>query len=154
MRFMRQTLENMDFQVISYMRKNSIGFGRIALFVVFFWFGILKVVGTSSANPLVSDLLHTTLPFVTFEQFILAFGIYEMLIGVSFLIKGWERFAIALLIPHMITTLMPLILLPSITWQGPFTPTLEGQYIIKNLLILALASVMASHMVSFKERNV
>ncbi len=148
-----QTLEAVDFKIISLTRKYAITFGRCAIFIVFFWFGILKVLGTSPANPLVSDLLHRTLPFVTFEQFIIVFGIYEMIIGMSFLIKGWERLAIALLIPHMIMTVMPLFLLPAITWQGPFVPTLEGQYIIKNLLIMAMAAVIASHLISFKERN-
>jgi uncharacterized membrane protein YkgB len=34
---------------------------------------------------------------------------------------------------------LPLILLPNMTWTGPFVPTLEGQYIIKNVVLLALA---------------
>lgn len=153
MRQLRTILEKTDDKLIGFMRRISLPFGRLALFVVFFWFGALKVFGNSPANPLVSDLLHATLPVVTFEQFIIAFGLYEMCIGVTFLIKGWERLAIALLVPHMITTFMPLVLLPTVTWQGFVTPTLEGQYIIKNLLILALAAVIASHMVSFKEKK-
>lgn len=117
-------------------------FARISLFIVFFWFGILKLVGTSPANPLVADLLERTLPFITFEQFIYFFGSFEMLIGILFLVPGLEFLSLCLLVPHMATTFMPLILLPQVVWEAPFTPTLEGQYIIKNLVLIALASTL------------
>ncbi len=124
---------------------NIILFARIALFIVFFWFGILKLFDLSPANPLVADLLEKTLPFITFHTFIVLFGIYEMIIGITFLIPRMEKVAIVLLIPHMFTTFLPLIMLPSVTWQGPFAPTLEGQYIIKNLVIIALALSLLTH---------
>jgi len=72
-------------------------------------------------------------------------GVYEMIIGVTFLIKGLERVALTLLIPHVIVTTLPLILLPQIAWHGAFSPTLEGQYIIKNLAIVALAFSLIAH---------
>ena len=126
-------------RIISFIRIHRIAFARGALFIVFFWFGILKLFFVSPANPLIEDLLRRTLPFITFERFIVLFGMYEMLIGVTFLIPGYERLAVALLMPHILATMLPLILLPSVTWHGFFTPTLEGQYIIKNCLIIALA---------------
>ncbi len=128
-------------------------FARIALFIVFFWFGALKLFGDSPANPLVAGLLEKTLPFITFNTFIFLFGIYEMIIGVVFLIPGLEKVAIALLVPHMLTTFMPLVLLPSVTWQGPFVPTLEGQYIIKNFVIIALALSLITHVRFEKARH-
>jgi len=120
-------------------QKLTILFSRIALFIVFFWFGILKIIGTSPANPLVQKLFEKTVPFISFGTFIILFGAYEMLIGILFLIPKREKLALALLIPHVLTTFLPLFLLPSITWQNFLTPTLEGQYIIKNLVIAALA---------------
>ncbi len=143
---MRERLEKMDAKIINSLRALSMPFARFALFVVFFWFGILKIIGTSPANPLVMDLMNTTLPFMTWDVFIVMFAIYEMLIGISFLIPRLERLAIALLVPHMIMTVLPLIFLQSITWQGFMTPTLEGQYIIKNLVIIALAMGIAAHL--------
>jgi len=142
-------LEKADYHIIGGVKRFYMPFGRIALFVVFFWFGILKLFYLSPANPLVADLLARTLPFMTFNTFIFYFGIYEMIIGITFLIPGLERLAIALLIPHMITTFMPLLLLPAVTWQAPFVPTLEGQYIIKNLLIIALAMSLAASLQPF-----
>jgi len=135
-----------DVAVINFMKKISLPIAHIAIFIVFFWFGILKIVAESPANPLIADLLEKTLPLITFDQFIVLFGIYEMVIGVAFLVPGLERLAILLLIPHMITTVLPLILLPAVTWQSWFVPTLEGQYIIKNIIIIALALSLVAHL--------
>ena len=139
-------ISKIDFRIIAILRRYSFPLARVSLFIVFFWFGALKLAHTSPANPLVEELLSRTLPFLTFEQFIFWFGVYEMLIGIAFLVPNFERVAIALLIPHMITTVLPLILLPQITWQGFLTPTLEGQYIIKNCIIAALAFSLAARL--------
>jgi len=148
---MNQTdLSKVDGALIHVIRRISLPMAHIAIFVVFFWFGILKIVAESPANPLIADLLEKTLPFITFEQFIILFGIYEMIIGLAFLIRGFERVAIALLIPHMVTTILPLILLPAVTWQSFLVPTLEGQYIIKNIVIVALALSLAAHLKPIK----
>ncbi|MEK7110292.1 MAG: hypothetical protein AAB867_00355 [Patescibacteria group bacterium] len=142
-----------DDSLIAFFRRVSLPAARLALFVVFFWFGFLKLLDMSPANPLVAELLGRTLPFITFEQFILFLGTYEMIIGLAFLVPGLQRIAVALLVPHMITTAGPLVLLPTITWQGFLTPTLEGQYIIKNLVIIALAMGIAAHLHPWRERN-
>ncbi|MBX4210549.1 hypothetical protein KW783_01100 [Candidatus Parcubacteria bacterium] len=113
-------------------------YSRIALFIIYFWFGILKVFGSSPANQLVESLLKKTLPFITAPTFFILLGIFEMIIGVLFLLPRWTKVAKILFTLHMITTFMPLILLPAMTWQGFLTPTLEGQYIIKNLALIGL----------------
>lgn len=145
-------MAEVDALIIHYAKKIFPILSRIAIFVVYFWFGILKVLHYSPASPLVGALVTKTLPFLTPDQFIIGFGYFEMLIGVVFLIPGLERLAIALLIPHMVTTAFPLFLLPEITWSGFLVPTLEGQYIIKNLVIIALASGIASQLKPWKER--
>ena len=132
--------------MISFFRKTSVPFAKFAIFVVFFWFGLLKVLGTSPANPLVKGLLESTLPFITFEQFIIVFGIFEMVIGITFVLPKFERLAIFLLAIHMVTTFLPLVLLPEVVWQSAWVPTLEGQYIIKNLAIIGLAMGIAAHL--------
>jgi uncharacterized membrane protein YkgB len=142
----RTPLEKIDEDIIRFMRRAFPWASRIALFVIFFWFGILKVFALSPANPLVSDLLAHTLPFITPDTFLIFFGLFECLIGITFLIRGFERLSIALLFFHMITTFGPLVLLPSVAWSAPFVPTLEGQYIIKNLVIMALAMGIAANL--------
>ena len=117
----------------------SLTLSRISIFVIYFWFGFLKLIDASPVNSLVESLLNKTLPFVSFSQFIIFLGIWEMVIGVFFLIPKLEKAAITIFALHTATTLMPLFLLPAIAWKGLFVPTLEGQYMIKNLITIALA---------------
>lgn len=128
----------------------SIPLSRIAIFVIYFWFGFLKLFDLSPANPLVESLLHKTLPYVSFNQFIIFLGLWEMVIGIIFLIPKLEKVAITTLVLHMTTTFMPLFLLPSIAWKSFLVPTLEGQYMIKNLITLALAVNIVSQAKSNK----
>lgn len=144
--YMTSFVEWIDHLVLRILRTISAPLGRLSLFIVYFWFGILKVLGTSSANSLVGQLLERTIPFLTFDQFIVGFGFFEMLIGFLFLLPRYERLAIALLIPHLLTTILPLFLLPSVTWQYFLVPTMEGQYIIKNVVIVSLAFSLAVHL--------
>ena len=92
----------------------------MALFIVFFWFGILKVFGVSPANPLVGDLLNRTMPFIDFGQFIVFFGLFEMAIGI--LCLSLVRISMLMLGMHMVTTMMPLVLLPKVAWVMPSYP--------------------------------
>lgn len=114
-------------------------FARLAIFVVYFWFGLLKMVGVSPAGPLVSALWSKTIPFIPLPTFMVLFSAYEMLIGVMFLIPKLERPATGLLLMHVSMTVMPLVMLRGIVWQNFMVPSLEGQYIIKNIVIVALA---------------
>ena len=143
---MNTALQGIDRTIIRLCVACNKPLARAALFIVFFWFGILKIVAESPANPLVDSLLSRTLPFLTFEQFIVTFGAFEMLIGALFLFPKISRLAILLLGLHMITTFMPLVLLPAMTWQSFMVPTLEGQYIIKNVVIIALAIGIAANL--------
>ncbi len=148
------TLRTLDIELIHVFRKLSIPVARGGLFVVFFWFGILKVFGLSPASPLVQALFERTFPIdMPFSTFMIAFGIFECLIGILFLIRGTERIVIPLLIIHLITTIMPLFFLTTSSWSGFMVPTLEGQYIIKNILIVAAAIVIAAHLHPIKRRH-
>jgi len=128
------------------MSKVFLPFARFSIFIIFFWFGLLKVIDASPASPMVLSLLDRTMPFMNSDAFLMYFGIFEMIIGITFLIPRFTRIAIALLVIHMTTTVMPLFLLKSLVWHSTFVPTLEGQYIIKNILFVALAIGIASHL--------
>ncbi len=141
-----------DQTVISTFRRLASPVSRLSIFVVYFWFGLLKVLGLSPASPLVLALLDRTMPFIGPEVFLVWFGLFEVLIGIIFLIPRLSRLAIALLVIHLVTTVMPLFLLKSSLWTGMMVPTLEGQYIIKNVLIVALAIVVASNLTPWRSR--
>lgn len=137
-------IKNIDLKLIAFFNKAFMPVARFGLFVVFFWFGALKVVGLSPASGVVARLFEQTIPFMSFDFFLVLFGLFECLIGVLFVIKGAERIVIPLLFIHMITTFGPLVFLPSETWTSFMVPTLEGQYIIKNLVIIASAIGVAA----------
>lgn len=147
------SIEEIDSHILQFCRRTAVPFARFALFVIYFWFGLLKVVGESPASPLVKDLLARTLPFISPELFIILFGIFEMLIGLLFIIPGVERVAIPVLFFHMFLTAGPLVLLPRETWSSFLAPTLEGQYIVKNLALIGLAIGIVAGMEPIKYRS-
>ena len=140
------TLEKKKKKIIHFFRRIFLPSARVGLFIVFFWFGFLKVIGLSPASGVVQRLFENTIPFMEFSTFLVLFGLFECLIGVLFLIKGMERIVIPLLLIHMVTTFGPLVYLPGETWQKFMVPTLEGQYIIKNFVLIAAAVGIAAHL--------
>jgi uncharacterized membrane protein YkgB len=152
-RAMRERIIRLDTRLIHTIQTVSLPLARVSMFVVLFWFGLLKVIGLSPAESLVFELFQTTiLTPIPFDFFFIFLGILEMVIGIAFLIPGWERFAMALLIPHMITTILPLFKLPDFVWQMGAVPTLEGQYIIKNVVLISVGFAIAAHLKPFKEK--
>ena len=134
-------LEDIDRRVAAVMRRWGVPALRFSLGVIFIWFGILKPLGISAAAPLVLRTV-SWMPLLSPEGWLMVIGWWEVAIGAFFLFQPTLRIAIALLALQMAGTLMPLVLLPEVTWQPgriPFGPTMEGQYIIKNLLIISAA---------------
>lgn len=115
---------------------------RMALGIIFIWFGALKIVGVSPAE----DMVRATvgwMPLVTPATFVIVLGVWEVLIGVCLIVRPLMRLAILLLFLQMGGTFLPLVMLPDVTFtQPPLGLTIEGQYIIKNLLIIAAALVI------------
>lgn len=117
---------------------------QASLAIIFVWFGILKPLRLSPAEPLVLKTV-AWMPLVSPETWLAVIGWWEVAIGISFLHHATLRVAIGLLALQMAGTFMPLVVLPEATFQPgryPYAPTMEGQYIIKNLLILSAALVV------------
>jgi uncharacterized membrane protein YphA (DoxX/SURF4 family) len=119
-------------------------FARIAIFVIYFWFGILKLFNLSPASPLAHAFVAKTFGVSHFDLLFNILAVFECLIGILFLFPRMTRIVIPLLFLHMIIVCSPLIFVPHLAWSKPFVPTLEGQYIIKNLAIAALAIGIAA----------
>ena len=113
---------------------------RIPIFIIFFWFGFLKIIDLSPAQQLVKDTVYW-MPFLSAESWTYVIGVWEVLIALCFLFKRTTLIAMVLLFLQMSGTFLPLLILPEITFQNsnPFLPTLEGQYIIKNIIIITAA---------------
>ncbi len=125
--------------IFNWFKKVSVPAARWALFIIFFWFGFLKIVGSSPAGPLVEALYGQTMYFIPFNLFYGGFAAFECLIGILFLFPKLTKVALSFFFLHMITAFAPLVFLPGMVWQGIMVPTLEGQYIVKNLALIALA---------------
>ena len=116
---------------------------RLALFVVFFWFGALKVLGLSPAEALVTQLHARTLAaFIPAADFQLVLGLVECAIGLLWLVPGLTRYALLVFAGQMLAAFLPLLLLPDETWQRPLVLSLSGQYILKNVVLLASAGTI------------
>ena len=72
----------------------------------------------------------------------------ECLIGMSLLFKFKLHWIFPVFIFHMLMTFAPLFLFPELTFKVfPFAPNLEGQYIIKNVVMLAAVWIVLFPMV-------
>ena len=133
-------LDRFDRLVVWTMDAFGIKFARLALGIVFIWFGALKMIGELSPA---YDLVAATIYWLTPEIIIPLIGLWEVAIGVAFLFPPLTRLALLLLIPQMPATFLPLVLLPAVTFTvAPWGLTLEGQYIVKNLVIIACALII------------
>ena len=112
---------------------------RVGLAVVFIWFGALKLTGASPALELVTRTVYWFDPKI----FVPVLGCWEIAIGICLAVPALTRVGILLLAFQMPGTFLPLILLPQVCYNGaPWNLTLEGQYIVKNLVIIGAALVL------------
>ena len=145
---MNVKLEKFDQRVINILKNYSDEISRVALFIIFVWFGFLKTIGMSPAAELVVALMNATfLEGFSPDLFLIGFGWFEVLLGILVLFPKLERITFLLLGFHMITTVMPLFLIPEITWYAPFVPTLVGQYIIKNLALVSIGLMLFARLI-------
>lgn len=121
------------------MQRHGMWMLRWTLGIIFIWYGALKPLGVSPAQ----DLVVNTVYWVDPAWFVPFLGWWEVAIGVGLLFRPLLRIAIALLLLQMPGTFVPLVLLPNVCFTDvPFGLTLEGQYIIKNLVLIAAALVV------------
>jgi uncharacterized membrane protein YkgB len=117
-------------------------FLRLSIGVVYIWFGALKFIpGASPAEGLIRD----SLPFLPMDWFIPFLALWEIAIGIGFIFGRYMRVIIFLMLLQMVGTVSPLFLNPPAVFvQFPLILTLEGQYIIKNAVLIAGAMVIGA----------
>ncbi len=136
---MKAKFDQIDTVIAGWMSRNGIRMLRWSLGIVFIWYGALKTVGMSPAQELVARTVYWFPP----EMFIPILGWWEVVIGLGLIIRPLARVAIALLFLQMPGTFLPLILLPDICFTSiPLGLTIEGQYIVKNLVLISAAIVV------------
>lgn len=140
-------LRPLDRRVTAWMANHGLTLLRIALGIVFLWFGALKFVpGLSPAEELAGRTIEALSGgAITPAVSLPVLALWESAIGVGLLVGRWMRAVLLLLFLQMIGTATPLVLFPNETWtQFPIAPTLEGQYIIKNIVLVSAAIVLGA----------
>jgi uncharacterized membrane protein YkgB len=139
------SLTRLDVVALRWLKRIHVPVARLAIFVVYFWFGFLKLIGYSPATPLAAALMQKTVGMAHFHMAFRSLALFECALGLLFLFPKITRFAVPLLLVHLLVVCSPLVLVPHLVWAKAFVPTLEGQYIIKNVLIVAAALQVAAH---------
>ena len=136
-------LNKFDLNLIQFLNKISMPALRISLGIVFFWFGALKIFGESPANEVITKTIYWFNP----DIFIPVLGVWESVIRICLLVPSFIRVGLFLLALQMPGTFLPLILLPEVCFQSvPFNLTLEGQYIVKNLVLIGAAMAVGGRL--------
>ncbi|MDB5171168.1 MAG: hypothetical protein JWO35_862 [Candidatus Saccharibacteria bacterium] len=133
-----------DLKLIAFFRRTFIPVARVSIFLIFFWFGAIKLLGLSPAGPLAKALIDKTVGLQYFDTLFVILALLECIIGLLFLLPRATRIVVPLLLVHMLIVCSPLLLVPHYTWQSFLVPTLEGQYIIKNAVVIAVAIGIAA----------
>lgn len=139
--------DQLDVRITALMARYGIVLLRLGLGVVFIWFGALKFLpGLSPAQ----DLATRTIDVLSFGLVPAAVSIpllasWECIIGLGLLSGRFLRVTILLLLLQMLGTITPLFLFPREAFLlVPLAPTLEGQYIIKNIVLVSAALVIGA----------
>jgi uncharacterized membrane protein YphA (DoxX/SURF4 family) len=139
--------DRLDRRITRWMADHGLTLLRLALGVVFFWFGVLKFFpGASPAEALAGRTIEVlTFGAIPEDVALRILAVWEVAIGIGLFVGHWMRAVLLLLFVQMLGTITPLVLFPSETFTVvPIAPTLEGQYIIKNVVIVAAAIVLGA----------
>ncbi len=147
MESLQARFEKIDARFIAWMARHGIRLLRISLGIVFFWFGFLKFFpGLSPAQGLATQTISVlTFGLIPPETSIILLAIWECLIGLGLIFGLFMRGTLFLLWTQMLGTITPLILFPAEAFtRVPYAPTLEGQYIIKNIVLISAGLVIGA----------
>ncbi len=116
----------------------SLHFVRISVGLVYAWFGILKFFPSlSPAESLAKRTLESLSFYLIPGDFsYLLLAIMETAIGICFLLNRGVQIAVYVAIGHIVMTFSPMVILPGEVFNNYFIPTLVGQYILKNFVLL------------------
>src|SRR3989337_348094 len=144
---LRTLFDRVDVSVTNWMARFGIMLLRVSLGIVFFWFGVLKFFpGLSPAQ----NLATRTIDILTFGLIppnvsILVLATWESLIGIGLILGLFMRATLLLLFLQMLGAITPVFLYPSqVFTQIPYAPTFEGQYIVKNIVLVSAGIVIGA----------
>lgn len=137
-------LQRADERILTLLRRVSLPLLRISLGVVFVWFGALKVAGVTP----VTDLVAGTVYWVDPDWFVPALGVMEVLVGAGLIAGRLMRAVLLLFAVQMVGTFLVLVVQPNVAFTAgnPLLLTVEGEFVVKNLVLLSAGLVVASRL--------
>lgn len=131
-----------DDQVRGFLGSAGVVALRVSIGLVFVWFGALKVLDVSP----VADLVARTVYWFKPDVVVPALGAFEIAVGMLLVLNRWLRVALALFAAQMLGTFLVFVIVPEVAFRGgnPFLLTVEGEFVIKNLVLLAAGMVIGS----------
>ncbi|MGH3774359.1 MAG: hypothetical protein ACRDRR_01270 [Pseudonocardiaceae bacterium] len=143
----RVTAAGLGAAVHRWLDRHSITLLRISMGAVIFGFGILKYFpGVSPAENLILTTTHLlTFGMVPSRVAMVLLATVECAIGLSLITSRGLRATIYLLVMWVLGILSPAVLLPGRLFSGPdHAPTLEGQYVLKDIILLTASLVIVA----------
>ena len=129
----KQTIKitSLDLKLIEFFKRTFVPVARFSIFLIFFWFGLIKLLGLSPASPLAEALTARTVGMQYFDLLFYGLALVECVIGILFIFPKFTRIVIPLLLFHMVLVCSPILLVPEMVWQQFAVPTL-----VKNSVLL------------------
>lgn len=144
---MSDLFTRIDSRITRWMARYGVVLLRLSLGVIFFWFGVLKFFpGLSPAQELAGRTINTlSFGLLSPQTANLILAAWECLIGLGLISGLFMRVTLLLLFTQMLGTITPIFLFPAeVFTRIPYAPTLEGQYIIKNLVLVSAGLVIGA----------
>ena len=134
-------LHQVDRRVGAFFRKWGVPALRVSLALVFIWFGALKVLGVTP----VTELVANTVYWFDADWVVPALGVVEIIVGLGLLFQFAMRAVLGLFFLQMIGTFLVFVLQPDVAFQdgNPLLLTVEGEFVLKNLVLIAAGMVIA-----------
>jgi putative oxidoreductase len=134
----------LDHRILAFLRRIALPLLRISLGIVFVWFGLLKIAGETPVTDLVADTVYWLDP----GWFVPLLGVFEVVVGLGLLMGKGLRIVLALFALQMAGTFLVLVVQPDVAFQNgnPLLLTTEGEFVVKNLVLLSAGLMIGSRL--------
>lgn len=129
----------LEIKLSQFLEKIGVSCLRYSMGIIYFWYGLLKILGISPVEELVTNSIH----WLGIPQFVTYLGFWEVAIGLCLIIRKLNRVGLLLLFLQLPGTFLPLVLNPEACFTiFPYGLTFEGQFVFKNLISVAVGLVL------------
>ncbi|MBB5801426.1 putative membrane protein YkgB [Saccharothrix ecbatanensis] len=141
---MRKNLRRITIEIIDRYQRDQVAVQRVVIGVLYVWFGGLKVIpGLSPVDDLAGHAMSViTMGLVKPSVSMPLLAVAEILIGIGLISGKLPRITVIVALGHMAGIFLTVFILPGEIWATWGVPTLNGQYVVKNaILVCALLNV-------------